>query len=123
MRISKGNPTVTMVRGNFRMGDTPIDVGPLPINRVSNDHVDLCNADGACRVRLSLSDDSDTYALSIMCDDPAIDRLSVQLRAEPDEHIWGGGEQMSYLSLRGRRFPMWTSEPGVGREPGTWLTD
>nr|MCU0729072.1 alpha-glucosidase [Sphingopyxis sp.] len=33
------------------------------------------------------------------------------------------GEQMSYLSLRGRRFPMWTSEPGVGREPGTWLTD
>jgi sulfoquinovosidase len=37
--------------------------------------------------------------------------------------FWGGGEQMSHLVLNGRRWPMWTSEPGVGREPGTPLTD
>jgi alpha-glucosidase len=37
--------------------------------------------------------------------------------------LWGGGEQMSYLVLNGRTFPIWTSEPGVGREPGTPLTD
>ncbi len=30
--------------------------------------------------------------------------------------LYGGGEQMSYLRLNGRRFPIWTSEPGVGRD-------
>ena len=30
-------------------------------------------------------------------------------RAEKGEHVWGGGEQMSYFDLRGRRFPLWTS--------------
>jgi alpha-glucosidase len=29
---------------------------------------------------------------------------------------------MSYLALNGRRFPMWTSEPGVGRDKSTALT-
>jgi alpha-glucosidase len=32
------------------------------------------------------------------------------------------GEQMSYLALNGRAFPMWTSEPGVGRDKSTELT-
>jgi alpha-glucosidase len=61
-------------------------------------------------------------ALAIRCSDPSVDRLWVRLEAEPDEHVWGGGEQMSYLDLRGRRFPMWTSEPGVGRVKSTALT-
>jgi sulfoquinovosidase len=51
------------------------------------------------------------------------DRIGVDLVAEPGEHVWGGGQQLSYLDLRGREFPIWASEPGVGREPGTALTD
>ena len=51
------------------------------------------------------------------------DRISVDWLIGPDEIVWGGGEQVSYLALNGRKFPMWTSEPGVGREPGTALTD
>ena len=50
------------------------------------------------------------------------DRLFIRLFAEPDEAVWGGGEQMSYLRLDGRRFPIWTSEPGVGRDKTTALT-
>jgi alpha-glucosidase len=49
-------------------------------------------------------------------------RLWLRLVAEPDEHIWGGGEQMSYFDMRGRQFPMWTSEPGVGRDKTTEIT-
>jgi alpha-glucosidase len=44
------------------------------------------------------------------------------LGAEPGEAVWGGGEQMSYLALNGRAFPIWTSEPGVGRDKSTELT-
>ena len=29
---------------------------------------------------------------------------------------------MSYFALNGRAFPMWTSEPGVGRDKSTALT-
>lgn len=42
--------------------------------------------------------------------------------AERAEHVWGGGEQLSYFDMRGRRFPLWTSEPGVGRDKSTLLT-
>lgn len=51
------------------------------------------------------------------------DRMTIDLHLEEGETIWGGGEQMSFLALNGRRFPIWTSEPGVGREPGMRLTD
>ncbi|MDY7511513.1 hypothetical protein SPJ20_24495, partial [Ralstonia wenshanensis] len=29
---------------------------------------------------------------------------------------------MSYFDLRGRHFPLWTSEPGVGRDKSTHIT-
>ena len=29
---------------------------------------------------------------------------------------------MSYFNLRGRNFPIWTSEPGVGRDKTTYVT-
>src|SRR3989344_3238704 len=53
---------------------------------------------------------------------PGYDRLRVRFHAEPGECVWGGGEQMSYLALNGRAFPIWTSEPGVGRDKSTELT-
>ena len=54
--------------------------------------------------------------------DPSINRIWLRVVAEKDEHVWGGGEQMSYFDLRGRRFPLWTSEPGVGRDKTTEIT-
>ena len=45
-----------------------------------------------------------------------------RLLAEAAEHVWGAGEQFSYLNLRGRRFPLWVSEPGVGRDRSTFVT-
>ncbi|KAB8039263.1 alpha-glucosidase [Janthinobacterium aquaticum] len=53
---------------------------------------------------------------------PQWNRLWLRLPAEKHEHVWGCGEQMSYFNLRGRHFPLWTSEPGVGRDKSTHLT-
>ena len=55
-------------------------------------------------------------AIKFEASDPLINRLWIRIPADHDEHVWGGGEQMSYFDMRGRRFPLWTSEPGVGRE-------
>jgi alpha-glucosidase len=48
--------------------------------------------------------------------------LWLRILAEPGEHVWGGGEQMSYFDLKGRHFPLWTSEPGVGRDKSSEIT-
>mgnify|MGYP002310060882 CR=1 FL=1 len=44
------------------------------------------------------------------------------MEAAEDEHVYGCGEQMSYFDLRGRHFPLWSSEPGVGRDKTTYVT-
>ncbi|WP_083004945.1 alpha-glucosidase [Halomonas sp. GT] len=51
-----------------------------------------------------------------------INRFWMRLAADEQEHVWGCGEQMSYFNLRGRHFPLWTSEPGVGRDKTTYVT-
>jgi len=50
----------------------------------------------------------------------------LNLPAERGEAVYGGGVQFSHLNLRGRRFPIWTSEMGLGRHPlrpYTWLAN
>jgi alpha-glucosidase len=45
-----------------------------------------------------------------------------RLAALPAEHVYGGGEQFSHFDLSGRRFPLWASEQGVGRNKRTPIT-
>ncbi|WP_404481852.1 alpha-glucosidase [Novosphingobium sp. BL-52-GroH] len=117
--IARGNPDVRMVRGNFAIDDAPTDCTALPFAHIEGDSLLLSSAtDAAPLLRLSVSGDS----LDVAVLDPAFDRVWVDLTAQPGEHVWGGGEQMSYLDLSGRRFPIWTSEPGVGRDKSTQLT-
>jgi len=45
-----------------------------------------------------------------------LDRWWLRIHAEDsDEAVYGGGEQFSYLNLRGHRFEMLTREQGMGR--------
>ena len=52
----------------------------------------------------------------------AANRCWFRLPAQPDERVYGGGEQFSHFDLRGRRFPLWSSEQGVGRNKNTRIT-
>ena len=38
------------------------------------------------------------------------DRLWFRMTSDPTEKIYGGGEQFTYLNLKGREYPMWTRE-------------
>jgi sulfoquinovosidase len=123
IRIGVGDPDVDMVRGNFRISDT-----------VSGDWVLDCFADDNNAIRLWNKDRPESILaigfertvrgaiLRFRCTDAAINRLWLNMQRSDDEAFWGGGEQMSYLCLNGRRFPFWTSEPGVGRDKTTELT-
>ena len=114
---ASGNPTVIMRRGNFKIDDAPEgQITPLDY-AVEDDSVTLSH-DGTPVARLKLSDNRLTVTLLT----PGHDRIRLRWHGELGEAVWGGGEQMSYLSLSGRSFPMWTSEPGVGRDKSTELT-
>jgi alpha-glucosidase len=112
---------VSMVRGNFRFRDRP---APAPLLAECAVHgsgdVILTSQDGSARLAVCLTQDSRRLRLTALSPH---DRMTVDFCVDPDASLWGGGEQMSYLALNGRTFPIWTSEPGVGREPGTPLTD
>ena len=49
-------------------------------------------------------------------------RLWLRLFANGKEHVMGGGEQFSALDLRGKLWPIWTREQGVGRNKLTEIT-
>ncbi len=114
---AKGNPTVVMYRGNFKIDDAP-EATISPTDCAVDDRSVTLSHDGAEVARLDLGD----HRLSVTLLMPGHDRIRLRWHGEPGEAVWGGGEQMSYLALNGRSFPMWTSEPGVGRDKTTELT-
>ena len=118
-----GDPDVVMLRGNFRMDDRRADLAPLVVADVSPNRVVLRPQAGAPpTITLTLVPFANGFALDVESHEPNCNRLTVDLMAQPGERVWGGGEQMSYLCLNGRRFPIWTSEPGVGRDKDRELT-
>ena len=117
LTVGRGLPEVAMLRGNFRIADAPYGlIKPRQWTR-DGDHVMLFDGDVPV-ARIDLFD----AGIAVTALDSAHNRLWLRFHAEPEEVVWGGGEQMSYLALNGRRFPMWTSEPGVGRDKTTALT-
>ncbi|MFC0206311.1 alpha-glucosidase [Novosphingobium soli] len=118
--LARGHPDIAMVRGNFRIDDAPEGhLAPAFVRREGEAFVLSAAPQGPALLRVAAEAGD---ALRIEALEPGYDRLWVDLVAQADEHVWGGGEQMSYLDLSGRRFPIWTSEPGVGRDKTTELT-
>jgi len=119
--LACGNPDIVMVRGNFRLSDHPVAAAPLSTCEMDETGpAVLASADGAARCTVTLASGASRLVVEALS---AHDRITLDFALGADDVLWGGGEQMSYLALNGRKFPVWTSEPGVGREPGTPLTD
>jgi alpha-glucosidase len=113
----RGTECMAMYRGNFDISDYVEERAPLP--HVTADGALLHfrrDATGPVWLTLELHGDAGAATLRVNYAAPALNRFWFRLHAEPQEHVWGCGEQMSYFDLRGRRFPLWTSEPGVGRD-------
>ncbi|MCZ8137109.1 MAG: alpha-glucosidase [Porphyrobacter sp.] len=119
--LACGDPEVVMVRGNFRLSDHAVAAAPLSACEMdAGGAVVLASADGSARCTLAVAAGASRVVITAQ---PPHDRITLDVALGEGDVLWGGGEQMSYLALNGRKFPIWTSEPGVGREPGTPLTD
>jgi sulfoquinovosidase len=121
--VGHGEARMDMYRGNFDIEDYVIERVPLAHAVVSGSEIAFSAAeDQPVRVILNLSGDARNAVVAFHSPDQSINRVWLRVEAEQDEHVWGGGEQMSYFDMRGRRFPLWTSEPGVGRDKTTEIT-
>src|SRR5690606_31309866 len=121
--VGRGEERMDMYRGNFDIEDYVVERVPLAHATVSGNEIALAAAPGQpTRLTLMLDGGERDGTIACVSADAAINRLWLRVAAETDERVWGGGEQMSYFALRGRRFPFWTSEPGVGRDKTTEMT-
>jgi alpha-glucosidase len=126
--IGVGDASVQMNHGHFKIEDYVSERTPLAFAKVNR---------GEGVISISLSPREGAEAVIILSIDEGLERSDIRLAAregvkvnrfwlrlvcEADEYVWGGGEQLSYFNLKGRRFPLWTSEPGVGRDPTTLQT-
>ncbi|MBN2875665.1 MAG: hypothetical protein JXM71_11265 [Spirochaetales bacterium] len=141
--VGRGVEAVVAYRGNFDIQDRleeRIGLGDFSIGDDGEAYrVTLTSAQGMS-MTLALSEDSGRLVIkpSLIVSPliaggpegprpagsaPAVpNRFWFRLSAEPGESVFGGGEQFSHFNLRGRRFPLWTSEQGVGRNKNTRVT-
>ena len=119
--VGNGQESVDMYRGNFKIEDYVTRREPLSITSMNNDGkiFSLCFGD-VLEVKISV--ENDTAELYFVPKNQFYNRFWLRVSSDPDEHVYGLGEQMSYFDLRGRYFPVWTSEPGVGRDKTTYVT-
>jgi alpha-glucosidase len=121
--VGQGDARMDMYRGNFDIEDYVIERTPLAHAVVSGSDIAFSSApEQPPRLVLQISGDDRSGIIAFLADDALLNRIWIRIPAEEGEHVWGGGEQMSYFDMRGRRFPLWTSEPGVGRDKTTEIT-
>jgi sulfoquinovosidase len=121
--VGQGDARMDMYRGNFDIEDYVVERTPLAHAVVSGSDVAFSAAPGQpVRLVLRVSGGDSDLAIAFQTEDASLNRIWLRVPAEQGEHVWGGGEQMSYFDMRGRRFPLWTSEPGVGRDKSTEIT-
>ncbi len=123
-----GEPHIDMYRGNFKIEDYVIQRSPLKYARVLEKSgyyvIELRKFEEQRRPELKLEARMEEDRLRIYFKEANndINRLWIRIEADEGERVYGCGEQLSYFNLRGKNFPLWTSEPGVGRNKRTYTT-
>ncbi len=123
-----GEGKYEMYRGNFKIGDHNLTLGPLDDwHRIDDDtshgSIEIVFFNSLYEIKASFSlDRASRLVAAFAVLKGAPNRFQIQLPAGFDEHIYGCGEQFSYFDLRGHDFPLWSSEQGVGRNKNTVIT-
>ena len=121
--LGRGREKIAMFRGNFDIGDRVEERFALRLlGRAEDGALRFGHPDLAGEYRLTFREEDGVLRLRGVCEDKSVNRLWLRFAAEPGEHVTGGGEQFSALDLRGRLWPIWTREQGVGRNKLTEIT-
>jgi alpha-glucosidase len=116
-----GSDDISSNSGFFTVKDYVTERIPLEVKAIEENGSDY-TVDFSSRIRANIHIAEDHAEIGFEQLDLSINRFWIRLAAEKEEKDFGCGEQFSYLNLRGRNFPLWTSEPGVGRDKTTYVT-
>ncbi|MEA5031943.1 MAG: alpha-glucosidase [Sphaerochaeta sp.] len=122
--VGVGRETIHMHHGNFEISDTianretPVSSHARMVDGTVELEWEFPKGTVHCRIavqgKTAEAEFSRTYA--------GWNRFWLNLVAQEDEAVWGCGEQFSHFNLRGKSFPLWTREQGVGRNKSTPVT-
>ena len=128
IHVYTGEEKVDMYRGNYFIEDTLH-------NKIGLENYELSQSLKEGRVlytirfyhqetemTCSLSEQDGRLKFTFSAMPEGYNRLELFFFAQEGEHIYGCGEQFSCFDLRGKNFPLWTGEQGVGRNKKTAIT-
>lgn len=116
--VGRGVPHIHAQLGHFDVSQQVVDRVPLAHALVDGNRIKFAAAAGGpWLLEATVSGDDNNATITLNALDDTLNRFWIRTSATADEHVWGGGEQFSYFDLRVRHFPLWCSEPGVGRDP------
>lgn len=125
--VGRGQPEIACYRGNFKIEDYVSERQALTHctlreaeGRIVADFAPGAHAAPLLSLRFEIA--ADQARIAFTAHDETLNRIWLRLPARAGEKLWGGGEQMSYFDMKGRRFPLFTSEPGVGRDKTSQIT-
>ena len=120
--LGKGEARIDMYRGNFDIFDRVSERFALRFESFSGGVARFVSPVLEGAFLLTIEEKDGLVRLRGKSEDASVNRVYLRLTAEKGEHVMGGGEQFSCLDLRGRLFPIWTREQGVGRNKLTEIT-
>jgi alpha-glucosidase len=129
--LGRGDPAIDAYRGNFFIEDhieqaVPLDRIQVFENRVSDSgeawDLRFQDSSGNIELRGYAAEEQGRLTLTFSPFPAGFNRLILRIRGAETEHIYGCGEQFSYLDLKGHHFPLWVQEQGVGRNKKTEIT-
>jgi sulfoquinovosidase len=117
--LGKGTEKILGFRGNYEIEDKVNLKIDLIHYRVNHHTIVFYNNDVELEVQLTVKEER----LQMTFHAPKeYNRFWIRLEANEDEKVYGCGIQPSYLNLRSRKYPLFTSESGVGRDPKSQTT-
>ncbi|WP_228448930.1 hypothetical protein [Vibrio spartinae] len=124
--LGVGQSTFDMYRGNFDIKDYLTERLPLTqftVTENSDDSVITFSLNGQYALTARVFETAEKrLKIEFTALDKTYNRFWIRIAAAEDEAVYGCGEQLSYFNLRGKNFPLWSSEPGVGRNKNTYTT-
>lgn len=115
-----------MYRGNFNITDYVVERLPMRqfvIESTNDKAIVTFQFEGASTITMIVGETSDgRLKAKFETNDKKYNRFWLRVNATEEEKVYGCGEQLTHFNLRGKNFPLWSSEPGVGRNKNSYVT-
>lgn len=109
-----GSANYKMSHGIFSIKETKKNVVPVNDWKIVKQSELAYKLESQHFGSIRIEEINDTLVFSMTPVQPH-NRIKFILQAQPEEYMYGCGEQYSYFNLRGKKVPIWVQEQGVGR--------